>query len=77
MESERLVARYVTDTAYEELPEKPVTIAREVMLTVLGTTIAGANAEGCEALVRQVRQWGGRKLFSCMAARCRLIMLPW
>jgi 2-methylcitrate dehydratase PrpD len=61
MESERLVARYVTDTAYEELPEEPVTIAREVMLTVLGTTIAGANAEGCEALVRQVRQWGGRK----------------
>ena len=30
-------------------------------MAVLGTTIAGANAEGCEALVRQVRQWGGRK----------------
>ena len=61
MESERLLARYVTDTVYEELPEKPVAIAKEVVLTVLGTTIAGAKAEGCEALVRQVRQWGGRK----------------
>ncbi len=61
MESERLLAQYVTDTAYEALPEKPVAIAKEVMLTVLGTTIAGANAEGCEALVRQVRKWGGRK----------------
>ncbi|MGD0236614.1 MAG: MmgE/PrpD family protein, partial [Syntrophorhabdales bacterium] len=61
MESERILARYVTDTAYEALPEKPLAIAKEVVLTVLGTTIAGANAEGCEALVRQVRTWGGRK----------------
>ena len=61
MESERELARYVTDTAYQDLPEKPIRIAKEVILTVLGTTIAGANAEGCEALVRQARQWGGRK----------------
>ncbi len=61
MESERLLARYATDTAYEELPEKPIAVAKEVMLAVLGTTIAGADAEGCEALVARVRQWGGRK----------------
>lgn len=61
METERKLARYVTDTAYEDLPEKPIAVAKNVTLTVLGTTIAGANAEGCEALVRQVRRWGGRK----------------
>jgi 2-methylcitrate dehydratase PrpD len=61
VETELKLAQYVTDAAYEELPEKPIAIAKEVMLAVLGTTIAGANAEGCEALVRQVRQWGGGK----------------
>jgi len=61
MEAEKKLAQYVTDTAYEELPEKPIGVAKDVTLTVLGTTIAGANAEGCEALLRQVRQWGGRK----------------
>ena len=61
METELRLAQYVTDAAYEDLPEKPIAIAKEVVLAVLGTTIAGANAEGCEALVRQVRQWGGRK----------------
>ena len=61
MEPERKLAQYVTDTAYEDLPEKPIGVAKDVTLTVLGTTLAGANAEGCEALVRQVRQWGGRK----------------
>jgi 2-methylcitrate dehydratase PrpD len=61
VETELRLARYATDTTYEDLPEKPIAIVKEVMLAVLGTTIAGANAEGCEALVRQVRQWGGRK----------------
>jgi 2-methylcitrate dehydratase PrpD len=61
METEQRLAQYASDTTYEELPEKPIAIAKEVLLTVLGTTIAGAHAEGCEALVRQVRQWGGRK----------------
>jgi len=44
MESERNLPvrdRY----AYQDLPEKPIRIAKEVILTVLGTTIAGANAE--------------------------------
>ena len=61
METERKLAQYVTDTAYEDLPEKPVVVAKNVILTILGTTLAGADAEGCRALVDQVRQWGGRK----------------
>ena len=61
METEQRLAQYASDTTYEELPGKPVAIAKEVLLTVLGTTIAGAHAEGCDTLVRQVREWGGRK----------------
>jgi hypothetical protein len=75
METEKKLAQYVTDTAYEDLPEKPIGVAKNVTLTILGTTIARANAEGCEELVRQVRRWGGRKqLFSYMEARYRLTM---
>ncbi len=61
MEIESILAQYVTDTPYEDLPDQPIAIAKQVVLTILGTTLAGANAEGCEALVRQVRQWGGSK----------------
>lgn len=61
METEQRLARYVLDTAFEELPERPVAVAKHVMLTVVGTTIAGASAEGCEALAHQARHWGGRK----------------
>src|SRR3990172_4918970 len=61
METEQRLANYVSDTEYEDLPGEPVAIARNVTLTVAGTAIAGAKAEGCEALVSQVRRWGGRK----------------
>lgn len=61
METEKKISRYVTDTAYEELPEEPIEIAKNVILTILGTTLAGAHAEGCGAVLSQVRQWGGRK----------------
>lgn len=61
MKTEQALAQYVLDTKYEDLPAEPIAIAKTVALTVLGTTIAGAKAEGCEALVNQVRHWGGRE----------------
>jgi 2-methylcitrate dehydratase PrpD len=38
-----------------------VDIIKNVILTILGTTIAGATAEGCEALLSQIKEWGGRE----------------
>jgi hypothetical protein len=32
---------------------------KNVVLTVLGTTIAGADADGCRPLVSQIKRWGG------------------
>src|SRR3989304_8941153 len=61
METEQTLADYVLNTRYEELPAEPIAIAKHLTLTVAGTAIAGAKAEGCEALVNQVRRWGGRK----------------
>lgn len=60
METEKKLAEYVSQTSFEDLPQRSVEIIKNVILTVLGTTIAGANAEGCQALVDQVREWGGK-----------------
>jgi len=61
MDTEKRLAEYVSETKFEDLPQEPVDIIKNVILTVLGTTIAGATAEGCEALVNQVKEWGGKK----------------
>jgi 2-methylcitrate dehydratase PrpD len=61
METEKKLAQYISDTNYDDLPKEPVDTIKNVILTVLGTTIAGASAEGCEALVNQVRDWGGKE----------------
>ena len=61
METEKKLAEYVSETKFKDLPQEPVDTIKNVVLTVLGTTIAGATAEGCEALVNQVKEWGGKK----------------
>ena len=61
MEIETILAQFASDTGYEDLPKEPIEVIRNVVLTVLGTTIAGATAEGCEILVNQTKEWGGKK----------------
>jgi 2-methylcitrate dehydratase PrpD len=61
MEIEKILAQYASDTQYEDLPKEPIEVVRKVILTVLGTAIAGAKAEGCEALVNQIKEWGGQE----------------
>ena len=61
MEVEKRLAEYVSKTRFDDLPQEPIDIAKNVVLTVLGTTTAGATVEGGEALVNQVKEWGGRE----------------
>jgi 2-methylcitrate dehydratase PrpD len=61
VEIERKLARYLLDTRFEDLPKEPVDVIKNVVLTIIGTTIAGATSEGCGALVSQVKDWGGKK----------------
>jgi 2-methylcitrate dehydratase PrpD len=61
MELEKKIARFVSDTKFEDLPKEPINVAKNVVLTILGTTIVGATAEGCEAIVNQVKEWGGKE----------------
>ncbi len=61
MEIERILAQFASETPYEDLPKETLEIIKNVILTVLGTTVAGATAEGCETLVNQAKEWGGKK----------------
>jgi 2-methylcitrate dehydratase PrpD len=61
MKSEKRLAEFVSEMKFKDLPQKSVETIKNVILTILGTTIAGATAEGCEPLVGQVKEWGGRK----------------
>jgi 2-methylcitrate dehydratase PrpD len=61
METERKLAQYVSDSKYSDLPRESVDVIKKVVLTVMGTTLAGATAEGCDALISQVREWAGKK----------------
>ena len=59
-EFERRIARYVCRTRFEDLPRAAVEVVRKMLLADVGTTIAGARADGCETLVRFFRSGGGR-----------------
>lgn len=58
---EQTLVEYIMNTHFHDLPEHAIEIGKALVLTILGTAIAGATSEGCEALVEQVREWGGRK----------------
>lgn len=61
MEPERKLAEFVSTTQYGALPGEHVQLLKNVILTNLGTTLAGADSDGCHEVVELVRQWGGAK----------------
>ncbi len=61
METEELIAQYLSNTRYEDIPNRVMNVVKNIVLTIVGTTIAGAREEGCEALASLVKDWGGRK----------------
>ena len=61
MKTEKKLAEYISETNYADIPKKSVDTIKDVVLTILGTTIAGATAEGCEAVVNQVKERGEKK----------------
>lgn len=59
METEKKLAEYVFGTDFGDIPREPLGVVKNMILTVLGTTIAGAKAEGCEELVDLYKGLGG------------------
>ena len=61
MDVEEKLVEHILNTHFNDLPERAIEIGKTLILTVLGTTIAGATSEGCEAVLDQVNEWGGSK----------------
>ena len=59
METERKLVEYICTSNFGDIPPEPLGVVKNMVLTVLGTTIAGAQAEGCEPLVDLYRGLGG------------------
>ena len=57
----KVLAQYVSAGQFDEFPKDIVDIAKKVVLRNIGTIFAGAKAEGCEAVVNQIREWGGKE----------------
>lgn len=59
MEIEKKLVEYICTSNFKDIPPQPLSVVKNMVLTVLGTSIAGAHAEGCEPLVDLYRGLGG------------------
>ena len=46
---------------FEDLPLEAITAAKKAILDTVGVMIAGSSVEGCQKLVKLLREWGGRQ----------------
>ena len=61
MDSEERLVEYIFNTGFDDLTDQAIELGKTLVMTVLGTTIAGATSEGCEEMVNQVKEWGGKE----------------
>ncbi|HEY3276954.1 MAG TPA: MmgE/PrpD family protein [Syntrophorhabdaceae bacterium] len=61
MGAEQKLVEFVYQTGYNDLPPSAVKVIKNQLLAVLGTTVAGAYAEGCETVVNMAKKTGGRE----------------
>lgn len=61
MDIERTLIEYISNTRFEAIPQEPLNTIRSMVLRVLGTTIAGSEAEGCKEVIEFYTGIGGRK----------------
>jgi 2-methylcitrate dehydratase PrpD len=57
--TEEILAQWAADTTFDDLPPSVVDAMKLLTRTIIGTTVAGATADGCEATVDLVKDWGG------------------
>ena len=61
MELENKFVNFIMDGKYEDLPEEPIEVVKNIILTEAGTIVGGAIAEGCEDLINLIKEWGGKE----------------
>lgn len=61
MDLMQIIIEYIMKARYEDLSIQTVEAIKKLFLDTLGTTIAGSSAEGSEALVDLLKDWGGKE----------------
>ena len=61
MKMEKQLITHIRERTYADLPQAAVDAARREVLWALGTSVAGAGAEGSDRIAAFVRQQGGRE----------------
>lgn len=61
MKTERKLVEYVLGGNWDELPEKPISVVKTIVLAVLGGMVAAATTKGCQEVVDLVKEWDGKK----------------
>ena len=60
MRFERRIVDYVLDTRFEDIPAAAIDTVKRMLLADVGTIIAGAQADGCQAVADFYRSEGGK-----------------
>ena len=55
------LAGNVAKVKYDDLSKDAIEITKKFILDTLATTLAGSSAPGCEIVVNQVKDWGGKE----------------
>src|SRR5512136_732633 len=61
MKAEENLVDFVYDTRFGDIPYSALETVKRQVLAVLGTTIAGATADGCEAAVQLYKELAGKE----------------
>lgn len=72
MDVEGLVTRHLVETRYEDLPPEAVRATKEHLLDTIGVAVGGSSAPGCQLLLEQMREWGGKEESSVLVYGGRL-----
>jgi 2-methylcitrate dehydratase PrpD len=61
MKAEEKLVTFIHDTRFADIPSAALKTVKNQVLAVIGTTIAGATADGCEAAVQLYKELGGKE----------------
>ena len=57
----KILANFVTDIRYEDIPNNVFEIARRQLLDTIGVALAGSQQRHGSIIRRMVKSWGGRR----------------
>lgn len=60
MKSEEKLVEYICNISFDDIPANTIDIIKNMLITVIGTTIAGSSEEGCKELIAYYNEMGGR-----------------